>query len=122
MATNVTIIHAQDFVRSTPDGLLDLATSTKGLKDIATASAPLAEYKILLDTRHALVKMSITDLWYLAAELGNLGTAFLQKTAVLCPVGDFDQAGFFALCANNRGYPINAFTSFEDAIEWLITK
>jgi hypothetical protein len=66
--------------------------------------------------------MSIADLWYLAAELSNLGKAFMQKTAVLCPIEKFDQAGFFALCAKNKGYPVNAFTSFEDAIEWLIAK
>jgi hypothetical protein len=32
----------------------------------------------------------------------------------------FDYAGFFALCAQNRGFQVSAFTSFEDAIEWLI--
>jgi hypothetical protein len=120
MATTITIIHTQDFIRASPDGLLDLETSKKSLLDIATASVPLIAYRILIDTRRAQVKMSITDLWYLATELSNLGKAFLEKTAVLCPIQDFDHAGFFALCAKNKGYPVNAFTSFEAAIEWLI--
>jgi hypothetical protein len=120
MATNVTVIHAQEFIRARPDGQLDMAESRKLLMEIAAASAPLGEHKILVDTRRARVTMSIADLWYLTAELSNFGKAFLRKTAVICPLERFDQAGFFALCAQNRGYPINAFTSFEDAIEWLI--
>lgn len=66
--------------------------------------------------------MSVIDLWYLAAELSNLHKAFSRKTAVLCPLEQFDHAGFFALCAQNRGLQVRAFTSFEDAIEWLIAK
>ena len=120
MATNVTIIHAQDFIRATPDGQIDLERAKKGLIDIAAAAAPLAEPKILVDTRHTQTGMSITDLWYLASELSNASKTFSRKTAVLCPLEGFDKAGFFALCAQNRGFPVNAFTSFEDAIEWLI--
>ena len=120
MATNVTIIHAQDFIRATPDGKIDLEKAKKGLMDIAAAAAPLAEPKILVDTRPTQTGMSITDLWYLASELSNASKTFSRKTAVLCPLEGFDKAGFFALCAQNRGFLVNAFTSFEDAIEWLI--
>ena len=88
--------------------------------EIASASAPSVDYEIILDTRKAQSEMSITDLWYLAAELSNLRKAFSRKTAVLCPLERFDHAGFFALCAQNRGFHVSAFTSFEDAIEWLI--
>jgi hypothetical protein len=120
MATNVTIIHAQDFIRATPDGQIDLEKAKKGLIDIAAAAAPLGDHRILVDTRHAQVAMSITDLWYLASELSNASKTFSRKTAVLCPLEGFDKAGFFALCAQNRGFPVKAFASFEDAIEWLI--
>jgi hypothetical protein len=64
--------------------------------------------------------MSVTDLWYLAAELAKFRGASSRKTAVLCPVEEFDFAAFFALCAENQGFRIKAFTSFEDAIQWLI--
>lgn len=122
MATHVTIIHAQDFIRATPDGQIDLESARKGLIDIAASAAPLGDHRILVDTRHAQVAMSITDLWYLASELSNASKTFSRKTAVLCPLEGFDKAGFFALCAQNRGFPVNAFTSFEDAIEWLIAR
>ena len=121
MPTNIRIIHAHDFIRAAPEGQLDLEKSHKGLMEIASASAGLADYEIILDTRKAQIEMSATDLWYLAAELSKLrGTFFRHKMAVLCPLVEFDQAEFFALCAKNRGFQVMAFTSFEDAIEWLI--
>lgn len=120
MPVDIRVIHAQDFVRATPEGELNFEMSKKALIELASATAHLANYEILIDTRKAHVKMSVTDLWYLAVELSNLRNAFSRKTAVLCPVERFDDAAFFALCCENRGFRINAFTSFEDAMNWLI--
>lgn len=121
MSTDIRIIHAHDFIKAVPEGQLDLEKSKKLLMEIASASTPLADYEIILDTRKAQTELSITDLWYLAAELSKLREAFFpKKTAVLCPLEKFDHAGFFALCSKNRGFQVMAFTSFEDAIEWLI--
>jgi hypothetical protein len=122
MPTNIRIIHAHEFVRATPDGELDLEASKKGLIEIASAAAHarLVDYDILLDTRKAHVRMNAIDLWHLAAELSKIYQPYNRKIAVLCPVEEFDNAAFFALCAQNRGFRVNAFTSFEDAIEWLI--
>lgn len=120
MSVDIRLIHAQDFVRATSEGQLDFEMSKKALIEIASATAHLTDYEILLDTRQAYVQMSVTELWYLAAELSKLRDAFSGKTAVLCPVERFDDAAFFALCSENRGFRIKAFTSFEDAINWLI--
>lgn len=119
MATNIRIIHARDFLRATPEGPYDLDKSKKLLIEIATASAAMADYEILVDMRSAHVKMSAADVFFLANELVKHYKAFATKTAVLCPVKDFDNAGFFALCAQNRGFRLKAFTAFEEAIEWL---
>jgi hypothetical protein len=121
MPSNIRIIHAHDFIRATPEGQLDREKSHKLLMDIASASAHLVDYQIILDTRKAHIEMSVTDLWYLASELSELRGTFLRhKMAVLCPLERFDQVGFFELCAKNRGFQVRAFTSFEDAIDWLI--
>ena len=120
MPTNIRIIHAHDFIKASVKGQLDLEEATELLIKVATASAPLVDYELLLDTRKARSKMSITDLWFLAAELCKLNKGASRKIAVLCPLKEFDHAGFFALCAQNRGMQVQAFTSFEDAIEWLI--
>ena len=123
MPTNIRIVHAHDFIQVTPEGKLDLERSKKLLLEIALASAPLVDYDVVLDTRKAQSEMSVTDLWDLAAELSvNFRKAFSRplRTAVLCPVERFDHAGFFALCAQNRGFQVGAFTSFADAYEWLL--
>ena len=92
MPTNIKIIHAREFIRATPEGRLDLERFKALLLEIASVSASLEDYETIVDTRKAEVGMSTTDLWY----------------------------GFFALAAQNRGFPVRAFTSFEGAIEWLI--
>ena len=123
MPTNIRIIHAHDFIKVTPEGQLDLAESRKLLIEIAAASAPLARYDVVLDTRKVQSEMSATDLWDLAAELSQSLTkvfAHLLKTVVICPVERFDHAKFFALCAQNRGFRVQAFTSLHDAWEWLV--
>ena len=120
MPTNVRIIHARDFVRATPEGELDLVKSSQLLREMASSASSLVGHEIILDTRHAQLSMSITDLWYLARDLGEVRKGFSGKTAVLCPLEKFDHAGFFALCAQNRGLRVTAFTSFEEAFEWLV--
>ncbi len=120
MSTNIRIIHAHDFIKVTPEGQLDFDTSKKLLVEIASVSTPSGDYEIIVDVRKTQIELSVTDLWYLATELSKLGEAFSRRTAVLCPLDGFDRAGFFALCAQNIGVQVKAFTSFEDAVEWLI--
>jgi hypothetical protein len=120
MPTNIRIIHAHEFIKATPEGQLDLDQAKEILREIVSAEGPSFDYDVILDVRKAQPKLSTADLWNLAAELDNLRKAFSRKTAVLCPLEGFDRAGFFALCAQNRGVKVKAFSSFEDAINWLI--
>jgi len=120
MPTNVKIIHAKEFIRATPEGRLDLDESKKLLLDLAEAASHLPGIHVILDIRKAQVETSVTDLWYLANEYCNHRGAFSHKLAVLCAPERFDRTAFFALCAKNRGLYISVFTSYEDAIEWLI--
>ncbi|MDR3576082.1 MAG: hypothetical protein P4L50_19625 [Anaerolineaceae bacterium] len=119
MLSYIRIIQAHDFITATPDGQFDFEKSKELLIEIASASVSMGDYELILDTRKSQIEMSISDLWHLAAELSKFRKAFGRKIAVLCPLEGFDHAGFFALCAENRGYRVKAFTSFEDAIEWL---
>ncbi len=110
-------------MKATPEGLLDLKESKELLIEVASASASLSDYQVILDTRQAQPGMSVTDLWYLAAELSNTfrkASPRSPKVAVLCPLAQFDHAEFFAICAQNRGFHVCAFTSFENAYEWMI--
>ena len=91
MTTNIRIIHAHDFIRATEKGLIEFEKSKKLLIEVAEVAATLIDYDIILDTRKAQGDLSVTDLWYLAVELSNLGKAFSRKIAVLCPLERFDR-------------------------------
>ena len=104
------------------EGVLDLESSKKLLLEIASATAPFGDFEILLDTRKTQNEMSAVDLWCLAEELSKFRLTFFRKIAILCPVDRFDKTAFFALAAQNRGYRVGAFDSFEAAIEWLTLK
>ncbi len=111
---------ASDFLIATPQGQIDFPSSKRLLFEVASASADLVAQNILLDMRNAHSELSATELWKLAAEPGRRHSQFSGKIAVLCRLTGTSQAAFFALCAENRGLPVRAFASFEQAVEWLI--
>lgn len=120
MPTNVKVISARDFIRAQPDGQADLAAAGRLLKEIAAAGAGLEEFEVLVDTRRVQGALSAVALWQVAEMLVKFRRTFARRTAVLCPVEKFDHTRFFALCAENRGFNIEAFTDYEDAMEWLL--
>lgn len=120
MPASVRVIHARDFIRARPEGDADLETAEKLLKDIAQAGSGLDDFEILVDTRHLAGTLSATDLWTLAEQLVRYRKTFARRTAILCPIERFDHARFFALCAEHRGFNIQAFTAYEEAMEWLL--
>jgi len=120
MPSDVRIIHAQEFLHATPSGQLDLDRTKSVLLEIALAAAPSNDYDIILDTRNAQSDMDVSDLWDLAAELHRYRQAFARKTAVLVPQERADYAGYFALCARERGFEVSAFTHLGDAMDWLL--
>ena len=79
MTTDIRIIHAHDFIKATTDGQLDLERSKELLVEVATASASLADYEVLLDTRKTKSVMSITDLWYWRLNSATLARLFIER-------------------------------------------
>ena len=119
MSTRIRVIQANDFIKATSEGSLDLEESKRRLRSIAVTIDPVVNYDAMLDTRQARSSLSVIDLWHLAAELNNLRKTFSRKMAVLCSPEQFDRAGFCALGSQNSGLPVQAFTSFEGATKWL---
>ena len=119
MARHIRIINARDFVSAKPDGVLNLEESEQLLREVVSISDPLEEFDILVDTRESASTLSATDLWYLADRLVKYPRTFAGRTAILCPTERFDHASFFALCAENKGVEMQAFTSYEEAMTWL---
>jgi len=119
MSATVRVIHATDFLKATAEGEIDLAESKRLLVELASAT-DLADYEVILDTRKAHSSLSADDLWHFAEALGSVRETLPRKTAVLCPRERFDHASFFALCAQCRGFKVRAFTSYEEAMDWLM--
>ena len=119
MPTKIKIIHAHDFIKITPGGELDFEESKRLLLEIASVITPEDDYMILLDTRKAHSVLLPAQLWLLALEISKAGKKFQRKAAVVCPFERFEDAQFLELCAENRGFKVHAFTSYELAIEWL---
>lgn len=118
----IRIIQTHTLIKATPEGQLDRENVKKLFMDIASAAATSGGSQILIDTRKAQSRMSASTHRYLADQLRKLAKVFPRKTALLCPSERIDPARFFALCAKNRGFLVNVFTSFEDAIEWLMAE
>jgi hypothetical protein len=121
MPHNVKVIRASDFIRAKPEGHVDLAMAEKLLKAIAEAGAGLEDFDVLVDIRRISGRLKPGELWSLAQTLASYRRKVGNRTAVLCPLERFDNVRFFALCAENRGMNVHAFTSYEAAMEWLIS-
>jgi len=120
MTTKIKLVRSIEYLHTSPTGEVDLERSKQLLVDLAKAKRPPADYDIILDFRRSQLKLSTTDIWYLAADLVNHDHTFKDKVAVLILPGlDFDKAKFFELCSKNRGLNVEVFTNYEDAVQWL---
>ena len=120
MATNVRVIQASDFVRATPDGRCDIPTGERLLLDIAEAASELDDFNVLVDTRKLSGMLTGAELWHLAEKFVNHPHIGRRKTAVLCPDFRLDHARFFAARADPQGGNVEAFSSYEEAMDWLL--
>lgn len=120
MTTKIKLIRSIEYLHTSPDGDVDFEKSKEILANLASAKRPPADYDILLDFRRAQWTLSTTDVYYLAAELANHDEAFRDKVAVLVLPGfNFDKSEFFELCSKNRGFNVESFTNYEDAVQWF---
>jgi hypothetical protein len=120
MELNIQLVSPSEFIRTTPTGELDFSSTKYLLQALSGASQSQDARPMLVDLRKTSSVLNKTDIFELASNLVEYGKTFRRKTAILARDDDsFDRASFFELVAKNRGYNINAFTSFEDAVMWL---
>lgn len=121
MATKIKIVTTNDFLEVTPDGIINMTTSSQLLVDIAKAEHLPVDYDLLIDFRDTEWDMSTVDLYQLAKELTLHGDTFRRKVAILVLPGvNFDSASFLETTSSNRGFEVNAFTNFESALRWFL--
>jgi DNA-binding response OmpR family regulator len=114
------IVKAGEFIRSSPTGDLTMKVSKEGLEQIDAAGNELHDYTVLIDLRDVKSQLSIANIEELASDLLNYGATFRRKTALLVRDDkDIEQARFFEMAAQNRGFTVKTFTVFEEAIIWL---
>lgn len=119
MAADIRVIHVRDFMKATVQGTFDLESSKQALLQIADAVPPSSPVDIMIDVREAPASLSVAQLSQLVAEFNRLHIGAGRKTAVLTAEDRFENAHFFAVSARGMGRDVQAFTSFEDAFDWL---
>ena len=115
------VIKAGDFIRSGPEGALDLEASMDVLRSLASALVSRDVDKAILDVRKMRIEppVSYTQLYQLARAFQEAGFGPRHRVAVVVSPDRYDKAEFFAMCAAGRGWNAYAFDDFEDAFEWL---
>ena len=120
MNLNTQLVRQSDYIKTAPTGELDMESTKQLLLTLAAASSSGEERPMLIDIRKTSSILKKSDVFELASTLIEYGKTFRRKTAILARDDDsFDRANFFELVARNRGYNVNAFSSFEEAIIWL---
>jgi hypothetical protein len=124
MLSNLRIIRLRDFISLKPEGDLDYLRVAEDFKGIASIPGVFVDYNVLIDTRGAESHLSATQIWEIARDLAQMVHAgstkgYRAKIAVICPIKQFDYAKFLAMCAQNYGLNVHAFTSFEEMFEWI---
>lgn len=121
MDLNIRIIHARDFLKTTPTFEVDLETTKQFLLNLVRANAAPRMYDLLIDFRRTTGRLSLVDITELIDVMIEHRDSFRSKIAILTTPGvKFENAQFAALYADNRGFKVAAFTDFEETMNWLM--
>ncbi|MGB7161338.1 MAG: hypothetical protein WBD40_24985 [Tepidisphaeraceae bacterium] len=123
MDLQLRIIHANDFLRASPTGELDLQGSKELLLTLAAANKPPADRDILLDLRSASgSKLETLELIALVRMMVDHLVSFQHKLALLiAPDAPGYRAQLVEHLADSRGFNVEVFKDFEQAMTWLMT-
>ncbi len=123
MPMELQIIRAQEFIRLGAKGHFDLKASKAVLAQLAAACWKRGINQALLDLRalHPGPKpvFSPNDLVILVNTFREIGFTHKQRLAVLYGDDPHHRARLFAFIAKLRGWKVQAFDNFEDAVIWL---
>jgi len=122
MDLNIRIIHAHDFLKTTPTLQVDLETSKQFFLNLARENAGPRQYDLLIDLRRTTGNLSLSEVTEVVKVVIDHRDSFRSKIAILTTPGvKFENAQFGALYAGNRGFQMAAFTEFEETINWLMS-
>ena len=123
MPTELQVIRAQEFIRLGARGRFDLAASQAALAQLGRACCKRGITQALLDLRelHPGPKpvFSPGDLVKLVNTFREIGFTHRQRLAVLYGSDPHHRARLFSFIATLRGWKVQAFAGYEQAIHWL---
>lgn len=121
MKAEIKFVRTKDFLKTTATGELNLQESLNVLRQIAELNQPDDLHDMLIDVRETTSVLSLSDIYELVAEVGRNRQSFRKKIGILIgPKHDIDKARFLQMTAENRGYRVNIFEDFEEAVKWLM--
>ena len=115
------VIHAGEFIRSDPQGTLDMQQSRRVLFELARALVERGVDRAILDVRRARLDPPATyaQLYELARAFRQAGFSDRHRLALLHPLNRVEKAEFLADCMAGDGWNAAAFDNFEEAFDWL---
>jgi len=117
---NVKIVPAKEFIRTQADGEFDLEGTKELFLAVFSKMKEANVSEVVIDVREASTKMTASDINELLSVLNHVGSWSTWKIAIVYrPKDDWDRAKFFELGAQNKGYRVGAYKSFEGALNWL---
>lgn len=121
MPYDIRIISSTEFLRLDAQGHLDLAASRQMLYDTLWACTNRSIGRVLIDTRQATTDMTAAQVTTLADTCRQVtAPADQHKIAILNrPVDEFDRAAVVAEAAEEQGWNVRTFRTFESAFQWL---
>jgi hypothetical protein len=123
MPMELQIIRAREFIRLGARGHFDLKASKAVLAQLAGACCKRGINQALLDLRAlhpgSEPVFSPNDLVTLVNTFREVGFTPQQRLAVLYGSDPHHRARLFAFIAKLRGWKVQAFDSFEEAVTWL---
>ena len=119
MPLGLQIVRAREFIRLDAHGHLDLEGSRAVLKALADACRKRRLESAMLDVRDMRTDLTPADLATLVRDFCDIGFTRHQRLALLHSSDEDYRAKLFALISHLRGWTVQAFDSFEGALDWL---
>ena len=120
MGAKISIIPASEFMVSDIDGVHDVGQWRAHLAKLLRAAAIAGTDNLLLDIREARSPLRAFEVFSLVSVFDELVPPFAGRLAILNrPKDAFDRAEFFSKCAQRRGFDVEAFQDYEEAVQWL---
>jgi len=117
----ITLDEERRIVRLVVKGELSKTVGEQAITEVRT-KAMGNKYNIFCDVRHAKVRASFSDWFYMPRNLEIYKTTKGLKTTILITKGKQEEEyNFFENVAYNLGINIKIFYEEQDAFEWLET-